>query len=62
MNQYGSINPEAISKLLGKPWEQISPLLSEQIYELPTGGYVTKDEYLSGNVYEKLNDAEAAEK
>lgn len=62
INQYGSIVPEQISKILNKPWEEISPLLSEQIYELPTGGYATKDEYLSGNIYQKLKDAEAAEK
>jgi N12 class adenine-specific DNA methylase len=59
--EYGRIVPEYVSKLTGKAWNEITNELSGNIFENPeTGGWDTENAYLSGNVREKLDAAEAA--
>ena len=59
--EYGRIVPEYVSELTGKPWSEITSELSGNIFENPeTGGWDSENAYLSGNVREKLEAAEAA--
>lgn len=50
-----------MAKLLGKPEKEVIKELGDSIIKDPvSGNYVTRDEYLSGNVREKLKAAEDA--
>lgn len=56
LNKYGYVDTDYISKLTTFPIEQVERELVEQnlIYDDPFKGWVTKDEYLSGDLLEKL--------
>jgi N12 class adenine-specific DNA methylase len=59
--EHGRIIPEYVSQLTGKKWNDITNELSGRIFENPeTGGWDSENAYLSGNVIEKLDAAEAA--
>lgn len=59
--EYGRIIPEYVSELTGKSWNDITKELAGNIFENPeTGGWDSENSYLSGNVREKLEAAEAA--
>lgn len=60
LNDYGRINLDAMSQLYGKPVEAIVEELGPLVYRTPTGAYETADQYLSGNVKQKLAEAERA--
>ncbi len=60
LNDYGRINLEAMSQLYGKPVDTIVDELGSLVYRTPTGTYETADQYLSGNVKQKLAEAERA--
>ncbi|MGV1752795.1 PLxRFG domain-containing protein [Agrobacterium sp. CG674] len=60
LNDYGRINLEAMSRLYGKSAEAIVDELGPLVYRTPTGAYETADQYLSGNVKQKLAEAERA--
>ncbi|MGN7710765.1 PLxRFG domain-containing protein [Agrobacterium radiobacter] len=60
LNDYGRINLEAMSQLYGKPVDAIVDELGPLVYRTPTGAYETADQYLSGNVKQKLAEAERA--
>ncbi|MBB3947058.1 N12 class adenine-specific DNA methylase [Rhizobium skierniewicense] len=60
LNDYGRINLEAMSRLYGKSTEAIVDELGPLVYRTPTGSYETADQYLSGNVKQKLAEAERA--
>ena len=63
LNELGRVDMEYMSRLCGKRETEIAAELSGVIFRVPgTERYVTADEYLSGNVREKLREAEAAAK
>ena len=63
LNELGRVDMQYMSRLCGKSETEIAAELSGVIFRVPgTERYVTADEYLSGNVREKLREAEAAAK
>ncbi len=60
LNAHGGVDPDYMSELYGKPWDQIKAELGALVFHNPNGGWETADEYLSGNVKAKLKLAEAA--
>ena len=63
LNELGRVDMEYMSRLCGNSETEIAAELSGVIFRVPgTERYVTADEYLSGNVREKLREAEAAAK
>ena len=63
LNELGRVDMEYMSRLCGKNEVEIAVELSGVIFRVPgEARYATADEYLSGNVREKLREAEAAAK
>ena len=63
LNELCRVDMEYMSRLCGKSETEIAAELSGVIFRVPgTERYVTADEYLSGNVRDKLREAEAAAK
>jgi N12 class adenine-specific DNA methylase len=63
LNQCGSVDVSFIAELYGKPESQVISELGDLIYRDPASdSWQTADEYLSGNVRQKLAEAEAAGK
>ena len=63
LNELGRVDMEYMSRLCGKSEAEIAAELSGVIFRVPgEKRYATADEYLSGNVREKLREAEAAAK
>ena len=63
LNELGSVDMGYMSRLCGKSETEIAAELSGVIFRVPgEKRYATADEYLSGNVREKLREAEAAAK
>ncbi len=63
LNELGRVDMEYMSRLCGKSETEIAAELSGVIFRIPgEERYATADEYLSGNVREKLREAEAAAK
>ena len=63
LNELGRVDMEYMSRLCGKSETEIAAELSGVIFRVPgEERYATADEYLSGNVREKLREAEAATK
>ena len=63
LNELGRVDMEYMSRLCGKSETEIAAELSGVIFRVPgEDRYATADEYLSGNVREKLREAEAAAK
>ncbi|MGK9200482.1 PLxRFG domain-containing protein [Sinorhizobium meliloti] len=60
LNDFGRINLDAMSFLYGKPADAIVEELGPLVYKTPSGAYETADAYLSGNVKQKLAEAERA--
>ncbi|WP_331373778.1 PLxRFG domain-containing protein [Sinorhizobium chiapasense] len=60
LNDFGRINLDAMSFLYGKPAEAIVEELGPLVYKTPSGAYETAAAYLSGNVKQKLAEAERA--
>ena len=61
MNERARVDMEYMSRLCGKDEATIAAELNGVIFRVPgTERYITADEYLSGNVREKLREAEAA--
>ena len=61
LNELGRVDMEYMSRLCGKSETEIAAELSGVIFRVPgEERYATADEYLSGNVREKLREAEAA--
>lgn len=58
----GRVDLELMERLYGKGQDAIVKELGELVYEDPAKGYVTRDEYLSGNVKAKLAKAREAAK
>ena len=63
LNELGRVDMEYMSRLCGNSETEIAAELSGVIFRIPgEERYATADEYLSGNVREKLREAEAAAK
>lgn len=60
LNRTGQVDLDYISRLYHKPITDIIDELGDLIYKDPAKGWVTADEYLSGNVKEKLHEAKRA--
>ncbi len=63
LNSFGELNLTAVADRLGKTKDQIIEELGERIYENPNGEtWQPAEQYLSGDVVEKLEQAHAAAK
>ena len=63
LSEHGYVNLDFMQQLTDKPQETLIQELKSIIYEIPLSGcYVTADEYLSGNIREKLAFAKEAAK
>lgn len=60
LNETGRTDLEAIALSCGKSIEQVREELRGLIFQTPSGEWLTRDEYLSGNVRARLKEAEAA--
>ena len=61
MNEKARVDLPYMAKLCGKSEDEVAAELQGVIFRVPgTERYVTADEYLSGNVREKLREAESA--
>ena len=61
MNEKARVELPYMAKLCGKSEDEVAAELQGVIFRVPgTDHYITADEYLSGNVREKLREAEAA--
>jgi len=60
LNECGRVELARIADLAGKSAAEVTLELEGLIYELPSGAHQTAEEYLSGNVYQKLREAERA--
>jgi N12 class adenine-specific DNA methylase/2'-5' RNA ligase len=60
LNQRGGVDLDYMSELTGKSKEETIHELGDLIYKTPEGDYTSREQYLSGNVRKKLQDAEAA--
>ncbi|HEU5289215.1 MAG TPA: hypothetical protein VFU05_01150, partial [Cyclobacteriaceae bacterium] len=60
LGETGSVNIDRMAELMGKTVEEVVELGKGLIYEDPTGGFATADEYLSGPVRKKLEQAKMA--
>lgn len=58
----GRVDMDMMASLYGKAPEAIAAELGDLLYNAPGAGWQTRDEYLSGNVKQKLAQAEAAAK
>ena len=54
LNRHGYVNTKTMQQLYGKSESEIITELGNLIYNDPINGYVVRDEYLSGNVKQKL--------
>lgn len=60
LNDIGRFDLAEIARLAGKSQQEVIADLGEEIYQDPSAGWTTKDDYLSGNVVRKLKEAQAA--
>ena len=60
LNQRGGVDLEYMASLMGKDTAGIIKELGELVFELPAGGYEVREQYLSGNVRQKFNEARDA--
>jgi N12 class adenine-specific DNA methylase len=59
LSEVGRVDLPMMARLYGKPEEQIIKELDDLVFQDPGKGWVTRDEYLSGNVKAKLAQAKA---
>lgn len=62
LSERGTVDMEYMTKLYGKTPSAIMAELGDLLYQAPDGSYQTRDQYLSGNVRQKLAEAERAAK
>lgn len=61
MARHGRILPDVVSSLMDEPWRNLRDDLRGKIYMDPVSAqWETRDAYLSGNIYRKLDRARAA--
>jgi N12 class adenine-specific DNA methylase len=56
----GKLDLDHIAKLVDRPKDEIVDQLGDLIYEVPGATWMLADEYLSGDVKKKLDEAKAA--
>lgn len=62
LNESGRVDLERMGSLVGKSADEIAKELQGVIYRNPEGGWETADQYLAGNIRQKLKVAEEAAK
>lgn len=62
LSERGTVDMEYMTQLYGKTPSAIMAELGDLLYQAPDGSYQTRDQYLSGNVRQKLAEAERAAK
>ncbi|MCP3940932.1 MAG: PLxRFG domain-containing protein, partial [Desulfobacteraceae bacterium] len=62
LDMVGRLDVEHVAKTAGKSVEEVVGTLGDLIYEDSSEGHILADEYLSGNVVRKLEEARAAAK
>lgn len=62
MDEIGKLDLDHVAKTINMPKDAVIEQLGNLIFEVPGKGYVLSDEYLSGNVVKKLEEAKAAAK
>lgn len=62
LDERGELDLSHVAKLAKKPREEVIRELGDSIYRIPGGKWVMADEYLSGDVVTKLEEAEEAAK
>jgi len=62
LDDKGKLDLGHIAELLGRPKETMAEEMGDLVYENPAGTWEMSDEYLSGDVVSKLEEAEAAAK
>lgn len=60
LNLYGHINWGYMEELTQRSFDELFDELEGDVYQVPDGRWLTASEYLSGNIREKLAEAEAA--
>lgn len=60
LSETAGVDMERIAQLMGMSIDEVKQASKSKIFERPEGGYVTRDEYLSGNVKQKLSEAKQA--
>src|SRR5262249_9594038 len=60
LNDRGRVDPDYIAELCRRPFAEVLPALDGLVFETNGGAFVTAEEYLSGDIRQKLRDAEAA--
>jgi N12 class adenine-specific DNA methylase len=60
LNERGGVDLDYAAEVCGKTAEQVREELRGLVFRLPSGEWVARDEYLSGNVRARLKEAEAA--
>ncbi len=60
LNQRGEVDPDHMAELTGKDKAAVLAELKGLVFKTPRGGYESKEQYLSGNVRQKLAEAEEA--
>ncbi|MGH6783049.1 MAG: hypothetical protein ACREBP_00305, partial [Sphingomicrobium sp.] len=60
LDEIGHVDLAYAAKLLGRPREELIEALGDGVFEAPDGTWQTADEYLSGQVLTKLDEARAA--
>lgn len=60
LDEIGKLDLEYVAKLAGKTRDEVIGLLGDGIFHTPAGEWQTADEYLSGDVVKKLEEARAA--
>jgi N12 class adenine-specific DNA methylase/predicted RNA methylase len=62
LNDIGAVDIPLIAKRIGLSESEVIAALGTSVYESPSQGWQMADEYLSGNVKQKLKEAQAAAK
>jgi N12 class adenine-specific DNA methylase len=60
LNYRGKVDPDYMAEVYGKPMDEIVKELGDVVFDDPQNGIVTADEYLSGDVKTKLDEAKYA--
>lgn len=60
LNDTGKVDMPLIAERLGLDEKETAVALGSAVYESPAGGWLMADEYLSGNVKQKLKEAQEA--
>jgi N12 class adenine-specific DNA methylase len=60
LNERGGVDLDYAAEVCGKTAEQVREELRGLVFRTPSNEWVTRDEYLSGNVRARLKEAEAA--